>query len=132
MKKNLLILLGAGLLSVSTVLAQDKVDRSVMPKVGPTPQINLKKPQTFTLDNGLTVMVVENHKLPRVSASLTIDNMPVAFGNKDGVEDLAGALLGSGTTTISKDDFNKKNRFLRSTFIVLGNWSKHECVIKIF
>ncbi len=112
MKKNLLILLGASLLSVSTVLAQDSVDRSTMPKVGPTPQINLGKPQTFTLENGLTVMVVENHKLPRVSASLTIDNMPAAFGNKAGVTDLAGSMLGSGTKTISKDDFNKKIDFL--------------------
>ena len=112
MKKNLLILLGASLLSVSTVLAQDSVDRSTMPKTGPTPEINLGKPQTFTLDNGLTVMVVENHKLPRVSASLSIDNMPAAFGDKAGVADLAGSMLGSGTTTISKDDFNKKIDFL--------------------
>lgn len=112
MKKNLLILLGASLLSVSTVLAQDNVDRSTMPKTGPTPQINLGTPKTFTLDNGLTVMVVENHKLPRVSASLSIDNMPVAFGNKAGVADLAGSMLGSGTTTISKDDFNKKIDYL--------------------
>jgi len=112
MKKNILILLGASLLSVSTVLAQDTVDRSTMPKIGPTPQINLGQPKTFTLDNGLTVMVVENHKLPRVSASLTIDNMPTTFGNKAGVSDLAGSLLGSGTTTISKDDFNYKIDFL--------------------
>lgn len=112
MKKNLLILLGAGLLSVSTVLAQDTVDRSTMPKIGPTPEINLGQPQTFTLENGLTVMVVENHKLPRVSASLTIDNMPATFGSKAGVADLAGSLLGSGTSTISKDDFNKKIDFL--------------------
>lgn len=112
MKKNILILLGAGLLSVSTVMAQKTVDRSTMPKVGPTPQINLGQPKTFTLDNGLTVMVVENHKLPRVSASLTIDNMPSTFGNKTGVTDLTGSLLGSGTSTVSKDDFNKKIDFL--------------------
>jgi hypothetical protein len=37
------------------------------PKSGPAPKININKPQTFALPNGLKVLVVENHKLPRVS-----------------------------------------------------------------
>ena len=40
------------------------VDRSVQPKQGKTPTIDLKKPTIFTLKNGLTVIVVENKKLP--------------------------------------------------------------------
>lgn len=53
-------------------------------------------------------MIVENKKLPRASASLVIDNPPVFEGPKAGVSELLGSLLGEGTTTISKDDFNEE------------------------
>ena len=62
--------------------------------------------------NGLKVLVVENHKLPRVSYSLNIDNKPVATGAKAGVESLIGSMLGNGTTSISKDEFNEEIDFL--------------------
>jgi predicted Zn-dependent peptidase len=87
-------------------------DRNEQPKPGPAPKINLGKPQTFSLDNGLKVLVVENHKLPRASATLTIDNDPLFEGEKTGVSHLLASLLGSGTTSISKDDFNEKVDFL--------------------
>lgn len=79
-----------------------------MPKPGPSPVVNLGKPSEFKLSNGLTVIVVENHKLPRVSATLSIDNKPFALGDKKGADDLLGGLLGTGTTKLSKDDFNNK------------------------
>ncbi|RZJ30862.1 MAG: insulinase family protein [Flavobacterium sp.] len=82
------------------------------PKPGPAPKINIKKPETFTLPNGLKVMVVENHKLPRVSFNLTIDNSPFAEGNKKGVDELTGSLIGSGTKKISKDAFNEEVDYL--------------------
>lgn len=89
-----------------------QLDRSVRPKPGPAPKINLGTPATFTLKNGLKVLVVENHKLPRVSATLTIDNSPVIFGDKKGEDDLLGALMGNGTTNISKDKFNEEVDYL--------------------
>ncbi|AWI24864.1 M16 family metallopeptidase [Flavobacterium pallidum] len=82
------------------------------PKPGPSPSIKINKPETFELKNGLKVMVVENHKLPRVSFSLSIDNAPYAEGNKKGVADMASALIGEGTTKISKDAFNEEIDFL--------------------
>ena len=85
-----------------------QVDRSQQPKPGAAPKINIGKPQSFTLSNGLKVMVVENHKLPRVSVSLNLDNPPVAEGNKAGVSDLTGAMLGKGSITINKDAFNEE------------------------
>lgn len=83
-----------------------------MPKPGPAPTVNLGKPNEFKLKNGLTVIVVENHKLPRVSATLTIDNPPFALGAKKGAESLLSQMLGTGTQTKSKDDFNKRIEFL--------------------
>ncbi|MBT7240245.1 MAG: insulinase family protein, partial [Flavobacteriaceae bacterium] len=57
-------------------------------------------------------MVVENHKLPRVSIQLSIDNPPSLEGEKAGVSSLAAGLLGNGSTNISKDAFNEEVDFL--------------------
>jgi predicted Zn-dependent peptidase len=96
-----------------TVLAaQAQVDRTVMPKPGPAPEINLSNPESFQLNNGLKVMVVENHKLPRVSIQLTIDNPPILEGDKAGVSSLTGSLLGNGSTNLAKDEFNEEIDFL--------------------
>ena len=89
-----------------------QIDRSKQPAAGPEPEISLDVPQEFELKNGLKVLVVENHKLPRVSYSLRIDNKPIASGEKAGVESLIGSMLGNGTTSISKDDFNEEIDFL--------------------
>jgi zinc protease len=87
-------------------------DRNIQPKPGKAPVVNLKKPQTFSLPNGLKVMVVENHKLPRVSFNLSLDNMPFAEGNKKGVDDLTSSMLGNGSQKITKDVFNEEVDFL--------------------
>ena len=87
-------------------------DLNKQPKPGPAPKVQLGKAEKFKLPNGLQVIMVENHKLPRASASLTIDNKPVAEGSKAGLADLMGGLLGNGTTSISKDDFNEKVDYL--------------------
>ena len=89
-----------------------QIDRSKMPKPGPDPVVKLGDAEKFSLKNGMTVIMVENHKLPRVSANLTIDNKPVFEGEIAGVSSMMGSLLGRGTTTISKDDFNEKVDYL--------------------
>lgn len=89
-----------------------QIDRSTMPKAGPEPVINLEKPNEFKLKNGIKVLVVENNKLPRVSYQLSIDNKPYVEGNKAGVASILSAMLGNGTTSISKDDFNDEVDFL--------------------
>ncbi len=106
MKKYLYI--AASLLLTITMQAQDRP----MPKQGPAPSINIKKPVTFVLENGLKVLVVENNKLPRVSFNLTLDNTPFAEGSKKGVTDLVSAMIGNATESISKDKFNEEIDFL--------------------
>lgn len=96
----------------SAVSLQAQVDRSKMPEPGPAPELNLKEPQSFQLNNGLKVMVVENHKLPRVSIQLTIDNPPILEGKKAGVSGLTGSLIGKGSKNIPKDEFNEEIDFL--------------------
>ena len=81
------------------------------PKPGKAPVVNIKKPQTFVLPNGLKVMIVEDHKLPRVTYNLTLDNAPFAEGNKKGVDDLTSSLIGNGSKKITKDLFNEEIDF---------------------
>jgi zinc protease len=104
MKKTFLILSSLFL----TIIMQAQTQ----PKPGPAPTIKIGKPETFQLANGLKVMVVENHKLPRVSFTLTMDNAPYAELEKKGVSDMVSALIGTGTTKISKDAFNEEVDFL--------------------
>ena len=106
MKKIIIVL--SGLFLTLTMQAQDRTQ----PKPGPSPVINIKKPQSFTLPNGLQVMIVENHKLPKVSFSLNIDNSPYAEGTKKGVANLTSSLIGNGSKKISKDAFNEEIDFL--------------------
>lgn len=109
MKRRIILLITALIISIN-VNAQ--LDRSIQPKGGPTPKIKLEKPQEFKLKNGIKVLVVENHKLPRVTYSLSVDNRPIIEGEKAGVTSLLGSILGNGTTTISKDEFNEEIDFL--------------------
>ena len=88
-----------------------QIDRS-QPKPGPSPKVNLGKPQTFELKNGLKVMVVENHKLPQVTMTLSLDNPPFTEGDKKGIHDLTGSLIGNGTDKISKEDFQEEIDFM--------------------
>ncbi|QBZ96894.1 M16 family metallopeptidase [Flavobacterium sangjuense] len=106
MKKSIILL--SSLFLTLTMQAQDRSQ----PKPGPSPVLNIKKPETFALPNGLKVLVVENHKLPRVSFNLTIDNAPYAEGNKKGVDDLTSSLIGNGSTKTTKDAFNEEVDFL--------------------
>ncbi|MFC7348399.1 M16 family metallopeptidase [Chryseobacterium zhengzhouense] len=96
----------------SGMLSAQKIDLNAMPKPGPTPAINIAKPKTFQLKNGMTVMVVENNKLPRVNVSLSMDRQPYFEGPVAGVSEIMADQLGNGTTTLSKDAFNKRVDFL--------------------
>tara|TARA_Y100000746_G_scaffold82998_1_gene70161 strand:+ start:1202 stop:3262 length:2061 start_codon:yes stop_codon:yes gene_type:complete len=104
--KKLVLLLLTTLFINSTLISQ--VDRSNPPISGPPPVINLGKPKMFSLKNGLKVIIVENSKLPRAYANLDIDNYPDYQGDIKGVASLVSSLMGNGTTTQSKDDYNEE------------------------
>jgi predicted Zn-dependent peptidase len=109
MKKHIFSIIAVFFISLTTTA---QVDRTKQPKPGPAPTINLGTPKSFTLKNGLRVMIVQNHKLPTVSATLLIDNPPKSFGNKKGVEAFVGGMLGTGSKTISKEKFDKEVDYL--------------------
>ncbi|MGO4919330.1 insulinase family protein [Maribacter spongiicola] len=116
----------------SCIALQAQVDRTVMPTPGPAPEINLGVPQTFNLNNGLKVLVVENHKLPRVSVQLSIDNPPVLEGDKAGTASLTGSLLGLGSKNISKEAFNEEIDFLGARLYFTSSRAYAQSLSKYF
>lgn len=114
------------------MLSAQKIDLNAMPKPGPTPSINIAKPKTFQLSNGLTVMVVENNKLPRVNTTLSMDRPPYYEGNVAGVSQLMAEQLDNGTTNLSKDEFNKKVDFLGANINFSSNGASSNSLSKYF
>ena len=105
MKRIIIVALGVMLLQNS--FAQIKVDRSKKPVAGPAPVISIKDPVIFNLSNGMTILVVENHKIPKVRAILNIDAGIIKEGSKAGVMDLMGQMLGEGTNSMDKSKFDE-------------------------
>lgn len=96
-KLNKFLFILVAICMVTSVHAQ--VDRTKAPAAGPAPKVQLGDYDTFTLKNGLKVLVVENHKLPKVNFSLNLNNDPIVEGDKAGFTSFAGELIGTGTTT---------------------------------
>jgi len=59
------------ILSILSSIIYAQVDRSKMPEPGLAPKIEIADYQSFQLENGLKVFVIENHKLPKISFSLS-------------------------------------------------------------
>lgn len=114
MKKYLVL----AALSLFMTATYAQIDRSTPPEAGPAPKINLKEPARFQLKNGLKVLVVENHKLPRVRIQLSIDNPPILEGDKAGVSTLTGSMLGKGSKNIPKDEFYEEVDFLGANIFI--------------
>jgi len=89
-----------------------KLDRSEAPAPAPAPKIQIPEYQSFKLDNGLQVIVVENHKLPSVSYQLSADWDVVVEGDKAGAADMAGDLMRKGTTSRSKAEIDEAVDFI--------------------
>lgn len=111
MKKIALILLAI----VFAFNIQAQLDRSTPPQAGPAPKINIGQAKSFELKNGLKVFVVENHKVPVVSYSLSLDIDPVLEGEKVGYVSMAGDLMRAGTTNRSKADLDASIDFIGAT-----------------
>jgi len=80
--------------------------RATSPDAGPARTIEMGEYNVFDMPNGLKVIVVENHKLPRVSYQLSLNNFPVLEKDQAGYVSIAGDLLGRGTKTRSKAEID--------------------------
>ena len=103
--KNIFLLICLSF-SMGMAGAQVKIDRSKQPKAGPAPIITFKDPSTYILPNGITVLVVEDHTLPKVSASLITDAGPIYEGSKAGMFSLMSQMMEEGTTKMDKAKYD--------------------------
>jgi zinc protease len=72
--------------------------RDHMPAPGPARPLSLPVPQRFTLPNGLTVLLIEQHRLPVVAADLVVLSGSEANPpQKPGLASFTAALLDQGT-----------------------------------
>jgi len=88
-------------------MSAQKLDRSIRPKPGPAPTVQIGDAQHFVSSNGIKVYVVENHKIPKVSYSIDLDVKPALEKDKIGAAGFVGDLLKAGSKKMPKDEFNK-------------------------
>lgn len=108
MKRYIYNLIAVAILTFSFLAVSAQVDRSKPPKPLPARPINFGKVENFKLPNGLTVIVVENHKLPKVRVNLNLDIYGVKEGNKAGYSSMFGDMLRAGTKMYTKDQLDQK------------------------
>ncbi|MFZ2899576.1 MAG: pitrilysin family protein [Saprospiraceae bacterium] len=104
--------------------------RKMAPAPGPAPKIELGSYEQFQLDNGLKVIVVENHKLPRVSFQLFVDAPEVHEGELAGFIDMAGSMLTKGTKTRTKAQVDEAVDFMGASLNSSGSGLFGSCLTK--
>lgn len=120
----------APLMILFLAACSEKLDRSIVPTPAAAPSINIGDYQTFTLDNGLKVIVVQNDKLPRVSYQLSVDRDPILEGGKAGYVSMAGSLMKSGTTNMSKSEIDEAVDFIGASVSSYSNGMYGSCLSK--
>lgn len=127
--KNIFLALGATMVLSVAANAQEDF-RKNPPKPGPAPTIEIGDSEVFKLDNGLTVILVENHKLPRVSFQLSVDVPDFNEGEKAGYVNIAGDLMGRGTETMTKAQIDESIDFIGASFSTFGSGMYGSCLSK--
>ena len=124
MKKILIVFI-----AVFPLFVTAQIDRSKQPVPGRAPGINIKDSEVFKTVNGITVILSENHKLPRVSFDLVMGSDPRI--GKAGLSEMAGSLIMSGTSNRTKDQLDKEVDYIGAslsadaTSITLSCLTKH-------
>lgn len=99
-------------LALSFSLKAQEDFRKKAPAALPAPKIQLGNYVQNVLPNGLKLIVVENHKLPKVSFQIFIDAPINLEGENAGVGEMAGALLSTGTKTKTKAQLDEAIDFI--------------------
>ncbi|MFY0591889.1 M16 family metallopeptidase [Roseivirga sp.] len=92
--------------------ATAQIDRTKLPEPAPAKELKIGDYEKFTLKNGLTVILAENHKLPTLSWNLSFITGPITEGDKSGYASIFGQVMQAGTTTKTKDELNEEIDFM--------------------
>ncbi len=110
----------------------NQVDRSIIPTAGEAKEIKLKDSEVFTTENGITVILSENHKIPRISINYISGADGKIENDKAGLSSMAGELIMSGTTNYSKDELDNKVDFIGANLSASENSIRLSCLSKHF
>ena len=114
-----ILLRRAGLFAVAlavSTLSWSQVDRSTAPEAGPAPELKIGTPTKLKLNNGLQVIVVENHRMPAVSWNMTLDYPPFLETDKAGLTSIASDMMSAGTEARNKAQIAEDVEFLGASF----------------
>jgi zinc protease len=130
MKKFISIAVLSVILIFAACKSGSKLDRTHAPAAGPAPKIQIGNYQIAELSNGLKLIVVENHKLPRVSYGINLDIDPILEGTKSGAASFAGDLMTTGTTTKTKSQIDEAVDFLGASLNSSSTYIGGNCLKK--
>ena len=95
--------------------------RKTKPEPGPAPTLHLPVPTQFKLENGLTVLLVENHALPLLTAELVAragsDSNPVT---KSGLATLTSTLMTEATESRSLEKLASDQERIGTTITAMA------------
>jgi predicted Zn-dependent peptidase len=87
-------------------------------------QVKLPKPVEATLDNGLTVLILEDHRFPLANVSLNISGAGPIFEPRDkpGLANITAQMLREGTKTRTSRQIAEDTEKLGATLIAASNY----------
>ncbi|MBK7945560.1 MAG: insulinase family protein [Flavobacteriales bacterium] len=95
-------------LLILPLIMNAQLDRSKPPVPAQPPAVHVGEHKTFTLPNGLRVIVVENRKLSLVSVQVRFDMFPIVQKKHANAIELMDELLAAGTAKHSKADIDER------------------------
>ena len=130
MKKFFLYIHVVAVVALVACNSSRNLDRSIVPAAGPAPKIQIGQYQMATLANGLRLVVVENHKLPRVSYNINLDIDPLFEGDRAGYAMLSGELMKAGTKTRTKAQIDEAVDFMGASLSTSSGGVFGSCLAK--
>ena len=100
-----------------------KFDRSVMPAVGPDPEVSIPKPWMGSLSNGMKLMGIQQSELPLVQYSISINGGRLYDSiEKAGLANLTASMLNEGTKSKTPEELELAIGLLgASIYVSAGN-----------
>ncbi|SDZ87030.1 M16 family metallopeptidase [Microbulbifer marinus] len=92
--------------------AEQGVDRSKLPEVDKTVELELPEQKEFTLKNGLRVVLAERHDTPVVFMNLQFRSGAAADGEKPGLASVAAQMLSEGAGDLDGLEFSARQEEL--------------------
>ena len=112
------------------VIVYGQLDRSIRPVASPAPAINIEDSEVFTTKNGITVVLSESHKLPKVSFQLVMGSTPEMENDMAGLSEIAGSLIMSGTSNRSKDQLDGEIDYIGASLRAGSSSLSMSCLTK--